>query len=262
MDSVIQAVDFWDSPRLYEIDGARARCLEILKAHRFADSPDRDFRYADWDFTSEEAVDLIDMPPFDPDNPDHASVPRLIFAKTPHVVRVFRGTVYDTMTHYLLSIAAGDHWTCDWGTNGPHEIRPQVYENPDNGERSIIQSNPYVMTKAMGEYLVAFIMCSLCLDDVIARSQQYSLSGANAHDRELIDGQWKPRWFNPQQKMIRFANGPHKQTVWDSNTKQFPAIGGNNLWPAAYQIDGITFIVPQSFSQWRDVDDRRYDSLL
>jgi hypothetical protein len=93
ISSATDSVDDWDSPALYQVPNGRRRCREVLKAHRFIGTQDVDYRTAEWDLMPGDSKSLVDLPPFNPDNADHQAAPRLIFAKNPRVVRVFRGAV-------------------------------------------------------------------------------------------------------------------------------------------------------------------------
>ncbi|MGW4100834.1 hypothetical protein [Mycobacterium sp. NPDC004974] len=212
----------------------------MLQAHRFIGTENLRFHSASWDVLRggvgpEDSV-LIDLPAFDPDDPTQASVPRVIFAANPKSVRVVRGTLYDTLSGVMCSIAAQTDWPCDWGN---HPIKPQTEGS------EVVWSKPYLVTKAMGEYLLVFVVCTQCLEDLIGSS-----TGANDSDRELIDGRWQPRWTNPRPnpKVEGF-------TMWDST--DYP----DDQVPAAFLINGIRFVIPQGSNGWRNDDASTYDGL-
>lgn len=249
--TVTEAVKAWDSPGLYENDGARARCLDVLKAHRSIGTENLRYHYANWDVLDQ---DVCFMPPFDPDDPTQAAVPRIIFASNPRSIRICRGTVFDSLAGVLLSIAAKPHWRCDWGSfagnedrqPGPHAIKPSIWTDPVTGQRETTHSLPYLLLKAIGEYLLVFVVCTQCLEDVVHRGRLEWTYGPNGRDREYIDGQWKPRFYGPNKGL----------PVWTDNDNDYPT---GNFGPAAYLINGIRFVVPYRYSQWRAFDDRTYD---
>ena len=181
------------------------------------------------------------LPPFDPDDISQASVPRVIFAAKPSSVRVCRGTVYDSLAGVLLSVAAQADWLCDWGQDGPHPIIPTVWDDWPTQH-----SLPYLLLKAMGDYLLVFVVCTQCLESVIRRGADEWTSGANEVDREYLEGQWVPRW-RPSTK---------PGYVWDSN--EYP----ETFNPAAYLVNGVRFVVPHRFSQWRPDDSNRVNDYM
>ena len=242
MVAVSDQVALWDSPGLYGVEGGRRRCLEVLKAHRFAGTDNVRYQTAHWDLVGE---DVISLPPFDPHDPNQASVPRVIFAAHPRSVRICRGSVYDSLTGVLLNIAEKPSWVCDWG-NG-HQITPAVWTDPATGQREITHSKPYLVTKSMGEFLLVFVVCTQCLEDLIGGPRC-----ANGRDRELIDGVWQPIYRNPRPNP-RFDGN----TVWDTNDDSYP----QEHRPAAYLLNGIRFIIPHRSSGWREDDPKTYDYL-
>lgn len=239
---VTDEVAQWDSPGLYQIEGARQKCLAVLKAHRFIGTEGMRYSTAQWDLIGE---DVLELPPFDPNDPNQASVPRVIFAANPRSVRICRGTVYDSLTGVLLNIAQKPTWTCDWG-NG-HDIKPAVWIDPDTGEREVTHSKPYLVTKSMGEFLLVFVVCTQCLEDLIGENR-----AANERDRELIDGVWEPIWRNPHPSAVVPGN-----TAWMTSDDRYP----ENHTPAAYLLNGIRFVIPHRHSGWREDDPRTYDYL-
>lgn len=232
MVAVTDQVAPWDSPGLYDIEGARRKCLGVLKAHRFTGTENVRHHAASWDLIG---GDVVDLPAFDPHDPTQASVPRIIFAASPGSVRICRGTVYDSLTGVLLSIAQKPSWRCDW--SGAHDIKPTKILD------ETIWSKPYLVTKAMGEYLLVFVVCSQCLDELITRGAEDFSYAANDRDRELIDGRWRPIFSNP------------RGNVWDSN--DYP----ENHLPAAYLVNGIRYVIPHRNSGWREDDPKTYDNL-
>lgn len=254
MQAVIDVVAQWDSPGLYENAGARERCEALMNAHHKVDVDKLKFRTESWDFISADSDDFVELPPFDPNIPEHQSVSRLIFAKSPKVVRVFRGGVFDAIAPYLLNIARGSHWHCDWGYP-THPIKPTAFTYPDTGQRHVTHSKPYLVTKARGEFLLVFVVCTQCLEDLISRGSEHFGFGPNSQDRELIDGTWLPIWRNPHK--AKLPNGP-VVTQWSGNEDQYPS---DEFLPAAYLINGIRFVVPHSSSGWREADDRTFDDL-
>jgi hypothetical protein len=264
--TVTEAVAQWDSPGLYEIEGAHQRCLAVLKAHRFIGTRNVTYQAMRWDLMPGNDADVIELPPFDPDDINHASVPRVIFAARPRSVRICRGTVYDSLAGVLLSIAAKPSWRCDWGVYTgddvklpePHVIRPIVYEDPETGKHEVTHSKPYLMTKAMGDYLLVFVVCTQCLEDLISRGADTYAYGPNTRDRELIDSRWRPRFFNPRKVWMPNGGGnPVRVTRWDSSDELYPS---DAFSPAAYLMNGIRFVVPFRFSQWREDDSKTYDN--
>ncbi|MCA4752213.1 hypothetical protein H8Z60_06710 [Mycolicibacterium fortuitum] len=235
MVAVGDTVRQWDSPCLYLQPGARKKCLSVLKAHRFIGTEHLRYHSASWDKLGDS---VIDLPAFNPDDPTQASVPRVIFAANPKSVRVVRGTLYDTLTGVMCSIAAQTDWPCDWGS---HPISPQ------SAGSEVVWSKPYLVTKAMGEYLLVFVVCTQCLDGLIGDTRS-----ANDSDRELIDGRWQPIYRNPRPNPSpKFA----AFTMWDSN--EHP----ENLMPAAYLMNGIRFVIPHGSNGWRVDDESTYDGL-
>jgi hypothetical protein len=255
--TVTEAVRAWDSPGLYENEGARTRCLDVLKAHRFVGTDNLRYHYADWDLVTQARSEPYFLPPFDPDDPNQAAVPRVIFGSNPASVRICRGTVYDSLAGVLLSIAAKPSWLCDWGgftgnedrKPGPHPIKPMISTDPATGDRQTTHSLPYLLLKAIGDYLLVFVVCTQCLEDVIHRGRLEWTYGPNDRDREYIDGHWKPRFYK---------QSPGSMPVWTSNDGLLPS---EDFGPAAYLINGIRFVVPHRYSQWREFDDRTYDYL-
>lgn len=256
--SVSEAVDSWDSPGLYEIEGARDRCNEVLKKHRLIGVERHRYHAPTWDLLDQ---DVYFLPPFDPDDPSQAAVPRVIFAAYPKSVRICRGAFYNSLAGVLLSIAAKPSWLCDWGSftktgrkPGPHPISPIVWTDPETGNQETTHSLPYLMLKAMGDFLLVFVVCTQCLEDVIHRGQREWTYEPNDRDREYIDGQWKPRFFNPHKAWA----GGVQITRWDTNDSELPT---DHFGPAAYLRNGIRYVAPHRYSQWREFDDRTYDYL-
>lgn len=239
MVSAGEQVKQWDSPGLYDIEGARRKCLSVLKAHRFTGTENLRHHAATWDLIGD---DVVDLPAFDPHDPTQASVPRIIFAASPDSVRICRGTVYDSLTGVLLSIAQKLSWRCDW--SGGHDIKPTKILD------ETIWSKPYLVTKAMGDFLVVFVVCSQCLQDLITRGAETFNCSANDRDRELIDGRWCPIFSNPRPSALFEGH-----TQWDSN--DYP----ENHTPAAYLLNGIRFVIPHRNSGWREDDPKTYDNL-
>jgi hypothetical protein len=106
----------------------------------------------------------------------------------------------------------------------------------------VTHSKPYLVTKALGEFLVVFVVCTQCLDDLVTRGREGFIYGANEHDRELIDEHWQPMFS---------GDGP----PWKSN--EYP----DNQVPAGYLLSGIRFVVPHRHSGWREDDERTYDGI-
>ena len=105
--AVQESIKVWDSPGLYENEGARSRCLSVMKAHRFHGTTNLTYHHAHWDIIG---GDVVHFPPFDPDDPIRLSAPRIIFAANPRSVRICRGQLYDSITGVLLSVAAKPEW--------------------------------------------------------------------------------------------------------------------------------------------------------
>jgi len=240
--AVQESIKLWDSPGLYENEGARSRCLSVMEAHRFHGTANLNYHQAHWDIIGSG---VVDFPPFDADDPTQVSVPRVIFAANPHSVRICRGQLYDSVTGVLLSVAAKPEWLCDWGQLQPHIIKPETWTDPDTGETETVHSKPYLMTKAMGDYLIVFIVCTQCLEDLVTRSNEAGLPAPSGRDRELIDGVWRPIWSNPH----KVSNAIH----WKTNDHP------ESFLPAAYFINGIRFVIPHRHSGWREDDERTYD---
>jgi hypothetical protein len=235
MVSASEQVRQWDSPCLYLQPGARTKFLGILKAHRFIGTENLRWHSSKWDVLIDQ---VIDLPEFNPDDPTQASVPHVIFAANPKSVRVVRGTMFDTLAGVMTSIAAQPDWPCDWGN---HDIKPTMHG------AEIIWQKPYLVTKAIGEFLLIFVVCTQCLDELIGDTRS-----ANDSDRELIDGHWQPIYRNPRPNPSpKFAGW----TMWDSN--EHP----ENLMPAAYLMNGIRFVLPHGSNGWRVDDDSTYDGL-
>ncbi|ORJ63836.1 hypothetical protein [Mycobacterium simiae] len=253
MQAVIDVVGHWDSPGLYANAGARQKCLEVARAHHLAGTENLNFKTQDWDLISEDSSDILGLPQYDPNNPEHQAVPRLIFAKNPKAVRIFRGGVLDAIGPYLLSIARGSHWRCDW--SGSHRIQPTMHTDTE-GNRHVTFSRPYLVTKARGEFLLVFVVCTQCLEVLISRGSESFGFGPNNHDRELIDGKWLPIWRNPHKAWLPNGASPVQVTQWEGNEDKYP----DQFYPAAYLINGIRFVIPHSTSGWREDDNRTYDN--
>jgi hypothetical protein len=116
----------------------------------------------------------------------------------------------------------------------------------------VTHSKPYLVTKALGEFLAVFVVCTQCLDDLMTRGREGFTYGANEHDRELIDGRWEPIFRNPHPSALFEC-----QTQWDGNDEHYP----QQHTPAAYLMNGIRFVIPHRHSSWREDDPRTYDNL-